>query len=551
MNASTSGPNEDQRLDSWKAIANYLGKSVRTAKRWEAEEGLPVHRHMHQRQGTVHAFRREVDAWLKSRGLGPAAAIDDGDGEPRRGLLVLPFEHFGPDDSLAWLAAGVSEALTERLSRINGLRVLSRTSASTLAGRPADARTIGRRHGVEHLVEGSIRCDHRRLRISIRLIEVRNDAATWSESFDGTADDALDLQDHIAEQVARAMSGPQGRRLEIPPSDAEGPTSTAEWQCLVLARQAALRWRADALDAAVAQLQQGIEAMGPRPMLLAALGRTWLHYREAGLDSGPIPIRRARACADELADRKVRHPSRLQLEGWLRYADGNIRGAIRALEQAEALQPDDPETLSLMSNCLLISDRLDEARPRIERLLSIDPLTPLTVCLPGWCRLLEGRFEEALPHYRRMHAMDDRNPMAVLFLVYVLALSGRTAEIDTLFDSLDPDDGTATGWSPADRVARFLAAAVLDRSDAENWLDDSTERLVAASDMLPRFLASGYARMGRAEQALRWLDVAIEQGFTHYPFLAEREPLLEPLRARPEFGSLLERVHATWSRRLA
>jgi TolB-like protein len=504
---------------------------------------------MHQRQGTVHAFRNEVDDWLRSRGQGPAAASPDGGSDRRRGLLVLPFEHFGPDESLAWLAAGVGEALIERLSRIQGLRVLSRTSALTLAGRPADARTIGRRHGVEHLVEGSIRCDRQQLRISIRLIDVRSDAAVWSESFEGKVDAALDLQDHIAERVAAGMSREQGRPLELPPNDAEGPASTAEWQCLVLARQAALRWRQDALDSAIAQLEQGITTLGPRPMLLAALGRTWLHYREAGLDTGPTPVRRARACADDLADRRIRHPSRLQLEGWLRYTDGNIPGAIRSLERAEALQSDDPETLGLMANCLLISDRADEALPRIDRLQSIDPLTPLTVCLPGWHLLLEGRFEDAVPHYRRMHEMDDRNPMAVLFLVYVLALSGHRSEIEGLFDSLEPQNASSVPLSPADRVARFLAAAVLDRPDAVSWLDASTERLVEANDMLPRFLASGYARLGQPEQALRWLDVAIEHGFTHYPFLAEREPLLEPIRALPEFERLLERIHSKWFHR--
>src|SRR5262245_38447444 len=56
------------RLDSWKEIAAHLRRSVRTVKRWEKEEGLQVHRHLHQRLGTVHAFTTEVDEWLKTRG---------------------------------------------------------------------------------------------------------------------------------------------------------------------------------------------------------------------------------------------------------------------------------------------------------------------------------------------------------------------------------------------------------------------------------------------------------------------------------------------------
>ena len=56
------------RLDSWKEIAAYLKRSPRTVSRWEREEGLPVHRHLHRKKETVYAFTDKIDAWLKSRG---------------------------------------------------------------------------------------------------------------------------------------------------------------------------------------------------------------------------------------------------------------------------------------------------------------------------------------------------------------------------------------------------------------------------------------------------------------------------------------------------
>src|SRR6266498_1293978 len=60
-------PSGEDRLDSWKEIAEYLKRSVRTVRRWEAEERLPVHRHVHQNSGTVYAFKSELDAWLAGR----------------------------------------------------------------------------------------------------------------------------------------------------------------------------------------------------------------------------------------------------------------------------------------------------------------------------------------------------------------------------------------------------------------------------------------------------------------------------------------------------
>ena len=59
----------NDRLDSWKEIAAYLNRSVRTVTRWEREESLPVHRHLHSKSGSVYAYKAELDAWWKNRGV--------------------------------------------------------------------------------------------------------------------------------------------------------------------------------------------------------------------------------------------------------------------------------------------------------------------------------------------------------------------------------------------------------------------------------------------------------------------------------------------------
>ena len=59
------------RLDSWKEIARYLNRNVRTVLRWEALESMPVHRHLHTKSGSVHAFRSELDAWRRERSCSP------------------------------------------------------------------------------------------------------------------------------------------------------------------------------------------------------------------------------------------------------------------------------------------------------------------------------------------------------------------------------------------------------------------------------------------------------------------------------------------------
>src|ERR1700722_11976957 len=84
---SIPAPSPGLRLDSTKEIANYLGRSPRTVRRWEREEGLPVRHHHHQKKGTVYAFAPEIDAWLKNRVK--AGGLGIGPGPPTSGLAPV------------------------------------------------------------------------------------------------------------------------------------------------------------------------------------------------------------------------------------------------------------------------------------------------------------------------------------------------------------------------------------------------------------------------------------------------------------------------------
>ena len=190
--AASSGPTPgaSDRLDSWKEVAAYLKRDVTTAQRWERRESLPIHRHLHDKQGSVYAFRSELDDWHRARTLqsehsgGPPADVvepphpdPESAGVPAipavgrltvsprqwlgrlsvvavlvgllvasvsfgvargRGsstasqitsLVVLPLDDLSSDPAHAYLAAGLTEELTARLAQLRSLRVVSRKSA--------------------------------------------------------------------------------------------------------------------------------------------------------------------------------------------------------------------------------------------------------------------------------------------------------------------------------------------------------------------------------------------------------------------------------------
>jgi len=112
------------RLDSWKEIACYLNRNVRTVQRWEASESMPVHRHLHAKSGSVHAFRSELDAWRRDRSYCSPPARDD-----------IRRSEMGPINDKEQLLHTVLEAILIQLTAQS-------TSATNIAFRPRVAKIV-------------------------------------------------------------------------------------------------------------------------------------------------------------------------------------------------------------------------------------------------------------------------------------------------------------------------------------------------------------------------------------------------------------------------
>jgi TolB-like protein len=247
--ASTySGRELSERLDSWKDIAAYLRRDVSTVQRWERREGLPIHRHFHDRQGSVYAFRHELNAWQRNRGASPTgpspqsgeaalqhvrprassvvglpmfvfavltlAALTLGLARGRVGpasaleiksLVVLPLANLSGDAGQEYLAAGLTEELTLRLAQLRALRVVSRTSALAFQERRASLPSIARELRVDAALQGSVRHQNGRVSISIQLIHAPTDTHLWSAEFERDDSDLLALQRDIARAVAEEV----------------------------------------------------------------------------------------------------------------------------------------------------------------------------------------------------------------------------------------------------------------------------------------------------------------------------------------------------------
>jgi len=537
----------DDRLDSWKEIAAYLRRGVRTVRRWETEEGLPVHRHLHRALGSVYAFKSEIEAWRQSEPRRPGA-LSPAAGEPagvaEKSIAVLPFTNLSTDPENEYFADGLTDEVTADLSKVRALRVTSRTSAMTFKGTAKDCKTIARALGVRYVLEGSVRRAGRRLRITAQLIDASTDHHLWADKYDGDVEDVFAFQERLARVIVEALklelSADEARRLGERPIG-----SLPAYECYLRARQEGWRWRKDAIDHAVKLLHDGLAIVGENAGLYAALGLAHLQYREAGIDLGDGPLREAEICGRKALALEPDSSSGRRLQGWIHYARGQIQEAVHDLKAALAIDPNSADTLLLLTNCYLISGRVAAARPLIDRLLAVDPLTPVTRCLPGYADALEGHLAAAAEPYRQMFELDPGNPMGRLFYVWVLAVNGRLPDVESIVAGFPPEtrDGV-----PA-RLARFLGHALAGKGpEACAVLAPEIERMATATDLFPRLLAQGYALAGMTEPALHWLAIAVDRGFINHPFLARHDPLLASLRGDVRFKDLMTIVRGRWQR---
>src|SRR5712691_11570867 len=251
---SSPGPSDrsaEAPLDSWKEIATHVKRDVSTVQRWEKREGMPVHRHVHDKRGSVYAYSSELDAWLQSRRLrleeeekehraetSEEAEGDHGPSETpwaRRWLVlsgiavlallavtyfttrshggratrskieslaVLPLKNLSGDPAQEYFADGMTEAIIGRLSMIRGLRVISRTSVMRFKDTHAPVPEIAKTLGVDAMVEGSVIREGGRVRVHAQLIRGTTDEHFWSETYDRELGDALALESEVAQAIA-------------------------------------------------------------------------------------------------------------------------------------------------------------------------------------------------------------------------------------------------------------------------------------------------------------------------------------------------------------
>jgi TolB-like protein/Flp pilus assembly protein TadD len=568
------------RLDSWKAIAAYLKRDVTTVQRWERREGMPVHRHQHDKRGTVYALASELDAWRESRGgLFERPAPNEGTGELRlsfwkrrsiaivalvvvalaaipyylvhragapssagpkiTSLAVLPLRNLSGDSGQDYLADGMTESLIGRLAQLHDLRVISHTSVMRFKDPALSAPEIGKRLGVDALVEGSVTREGNRIRVTVQLIRAMSDEHFWSETYDREFKDALGLESELAQAIAMevevTVTGAERERL------AAVRTVTPEvYENYLKGRFAYDRGRTKAdYEGSADSFERAIRldpTFAPAYMGLSEV-YSMLGTVAVGATPGetrPKAIAAARKALELDPNLTEAHVllANIEQEQWhWGEAEAEYR---RALE----LSPNDALAHGGLALWLLCQGRTDEAIAWMQRGRRIDPIAVSGSGL-AWVLFQSHRYEEAIQELRSALAVKPDDVDTLSTLGFVLAATGRNREAVAALEKVV----AASQGSPAAIGVLIRAYAQSGRrADAFRLLADLQRRQAAGYVPAGAFV-NAYLGLGDKEAAFRALEQAYVEQSNILQFL-KVHPFFDPLRSDPRFVDLVRRV---WS----
>jgi TolB-like protein/Tfp pilus assembly protein PilF len=393
-----------------------------------------------------------------------------------KSIAVLPFENLSRDPDNAYFTDGVQDEILTDLSRIADLKVISRTSVMQYkSGAPRNLREIGQQLGVAHVVEGSVQRAANKVRVIAQLIDARNDAHLWAQTYDRDLADVFAIQSEIAKAIAdqlqAKLSPNEKKAIEQPPTtDLAAFDLYSRAKSLVLTAafsvttEPNLRKAIELLDEAVKRDPSFFDAYCQLAFAHESL------YAVRASDHTPARLALAEAAVQAATrlrpDAAEAHLARAQ---YVYFGRRDYAGALAELELARRGLPNDPRLFELTGYILRRRGQQEEGLQNLQRAVELDPRNFNTLQQIALSYEILGRYSEAIAALDRALAIvpDNVETRASRELDYVL----WKADTRPLHQTIDAilAEGAGAIATAAD-VWFFCALAERDPAAAERAL---------------------------------------------------------------------------------
>ena len=469
--------------------------------------------------------------YLFSRARKRAAAA----GSELASIAVLPFADLSPDKDQEYFCDGMTEEIIDALAKMNGFRVVARTSSFAFKGKQQDIREIGKKLNVATVLEGSVRKDGNRLRVTAQLNSVADGYHLWSETYERELKDVFAVQDEISRAIVDTLQ----LKLASPGRQSRPSSANVEAYDLYLqGRYHWSRWRSEGAERAIEYFQRAIQKDPKYAAAYSGLADSyaWMGFFGAMPPNEAMPkARQAALKALSIDDSLAAAHTSLGYVKSLHEFDWS--GAEREFKRALQLNSGDSDAhFGYGITYLAPMGRLDEAVQEMQTSRDLDPLSPIANTYLGLAYHFVGNRPASATQLRKALELD---PGFVEARLELANLSFDQKDFKEFYSQLDLAKELAPE-SRTDLMRAFAYAAEGKKSEAlqlvHKWEKPASGVFVRSTS-----IANVYAILGDKAQMYAWLERAYSDRDGMLAFV-NLQGVYRPYRSEPRFIALRKKL---------
>lgn len=457
----------------------------------------------------------------------------------RKRVAVLPLRNMSPDPNDEYFADGMTEELITALSTVTELTVIARTSVMQYKGSPKRISDIGRELNAGTMIEGSVRKASNKVRITVQLIDARNEGHLWAQNYDKELNDVFAIQSEVAQKVAESLRVEllESNRLRI---EKRSTRNTEAYTLYLKGLFYMARRTPQALRRAADLLEEATSLDGNFALGYAALGRTY-GIMAANFVEDPLTYYpKSKECAlkalaldDDLAEAHVELGTFSMGHEW------NIQTAETEFKEAIRLDPNDPSGHQLYSFILMWEKRYDEAWKEINKALELSPLSLIIHSNIADYYYFTKQYAKGIEFAKKALELDPSFFYLRDSLVRCYVGSGAFDE------ALKASDSYYEATPIVDqKLMRAYIYSAMGNKDECLRLVGELEANMQKERVSPFYIADIYFRQRDNEKGFEWLDRAYSM-HDRFVYLMATAPDLDDVRGDPRYKAMEAKVGLT------
>ena len=456
---------------------------------------------------------------------------------PEKSVAVLPFANLSGNPENAYFAAGIQDEIITRLAKIGQLKVVSCLSTQRFKSSPDDVPAIARQLGVANVLQGSVQRSADEVRVNVQLVKGETDTHLWADTFDRKMTDVFQIESDIAKTIAEKLqaklTGSEERAISGEPT-----ANSQAYELYLKGRYIWNRRTAENLEKALSYFEQAAEKDPNYALAYVGIADT----------CGLFPVYGAGAPQEYLPKAKAAAEKALALDDSLAEAHASMgliyycyfKGAesVKEFERAIQLNPNYATAHHWYGRLTLVMiGQLDRAMAEAKRAYELDPVSPIIHADLGGVSLAARRYDEAIQQLRATLEVDPEFYWAHRWLGMALELKGDTqGAIAEYKRAIELNDDPST--------LAFLAhayASIGRQEEARQLLAQLTEK-AKTRYVQPYAFALVHLGLGEKDQALDWLEKAVQGAGATFLNFIKTDAFFDPLRGDPRFEAVVQKV---------